>query len=194
MPHPLSLLWWELPIPPKIQIFMWLLHSNRILTKDNLITKGWVGDATCLFCAQDEIVDHLFLTCQLTQTIWFWMGHSQEHFSRWTSCDHIVHFVVTLPQPQQTSFLLVYSALCWTLWKYINVLIFNHVHSKSARNLILLIISLVTYWTGNTAKKVKDATAIWLPQYLDEIPLCSIPPGEALPVESYPPAEEQDQA
>lgn len=33
------LLWWSIPIPPKIRIFMWLTFRNRILTKHNLRKK-----------------------------------------------------------------------------------------------------------------------------------------------------------
>lgn len=182
MPHPTSLIWWEIPVPPKIQIFMWLLSSDRILTKTNLIHRGWGGDPACLFCGQPETRDHLFVTCPITQTIWFWMGNSQLHFHNWSSCDHVVHFAHTLPKIDKISFLVVYSALCWTLWKYQNDLCFNQINPKTSRNLILLIISLVTYWTGNASKRVKEGTALWLPQYLDEIPLCSVPPGDALPI------------
>jgi hypothetical protein len=44
--------------------------------------------------------------------------------------------------------------------------------------IILLIISLVEYWTGHTKKKVKDAAFEWLPEMLDAIPLRSWDPND----------------
>jgi hypothetical protein len=40
---------WKGKIPPKINIFLWLMENNPILTKDNLIKRGWVGDPKCVF-------------------------------------------------------------------------------------------------------------------------------------------------
>jgi hypothetical protein len=34
---------WKGKIPAKIKIFMWLLESNAILTKDNMIKRKWLG-------------------------------------------------------------------------------------------------------------------------------------------------------
>jgi hypothetical protein len=71
---PNSRLWWDIPIPHKIQIFMWLTCQSKILTKDQLREKGWIGSASCPFCNADETVNHLFITCSLVRQVWFWMG------------------------------------------------------------------------------------------------------------------------
>lgn len=44
----------------------------------------------------------------------------------------------------------------------------------------MLIISLVTDWTGNVSKKVKDAAALWITDTLDAIPLQSLAPDEEM--------------
>jgi|ERR1017187_8805843 hypothetical protein len=67
-------IWWQLPVPPKIRVCMWLLTKKRILTKVNLIKKGWLGNPHCHFCGMDEDVNHLFVKCSYTRKIWFWMG------------------------------------------------------------------------------------------------------------------------
>jgi hypothetical protein len=46
-------------IPLKVKIFMWLTLKNSILTKDNLLTRGWTGNELCHFYTQQETVDHL---------------------------------------------------------------------------------------------------------------------------------------
>ena len=44
----------------------------------------------------------------------------------------------------------------------------------------MLIISLVHYWTGTVKEPVLQATTLWLPMNLDEIPLDSWHPDEYL--------------
>lgn len=51
---------WKLNIPPRIQIFLWLLSKNKALTRDNLAKRREVTDKTCLFCNEAESVMHLF--------------------------------------------------------------------------------------------------------------------------------------
>lgn len=94
---------------------MWLTQYNRILTKDNLASKGWTGTQQCVFCNDSESISHLFLNCPLTQQIWFWLGQSQEYMHQWASFDDIIQFAVQLPTTQRYSFLIVFSALCWTV-------------------------------------------------------------------------------
>jgi hypothetical protein len=38
---------WKLKVPLKIKIFMWFLHRNVILTKDNLAKQNWNGWKKC---------------------------------------------------------------------------------------------------------------------------------------------------
>ena len=56
---------WKLIIPPRINIFLWLLSRNKLLTRDNLGEKRELQDQTCLFCCEIESVNHLSLTVVL---------------------------------------------------------------------------------------------------------------------------------
>jgi len=179
-PHPH--LWWHLPIPKKIRVFMWLLNNNKILTKNILRSRGWNGNTQCSFCDALEIRDHLFLNCPLIQQVWFWLGKSQNFLHTWHSCTDIIHFCLSLPKEEHTSFLLIYSALCWTIWKHRNDMCFNQSPPKNARSIIFLIISLLEYWTGNTTMQVKEATSLWITDNMDAITLQIIPPDASLAV------------
>lgn len=75
-----ALLWWQIPVPHKIKVFMWLMTKNKILTKSNLRKRGWKGSVQCQFCHELESTNHLFLLCPFTQQIWFWMGLSQQYY------------------------------------------------------------------------------------------------------------------
>lgn len=116
------LLWWKLPVPPKIRVFMWLVSKNRILIKHNLQKRGWTGNFYCHFCGMAEEVDHLFLSCTYSKTVWFWMGQCQDFFTGWHSMSEsdIVTFALTLKAENRSAFLIVVSAVCWSIWKHRN--------------------------------------------------------------------------
>jgi hypothetical protein len=59
----------EAKIPMKIMIFMWLMHENAILTKDNLSRRNWQGDKRCFFCNTFESIEHLFFDCCMARYI-----------------------------------------------------------------------------------------------------------------------------
>ena len=61
---------WKLKVPLKIKIFMWFLSRKVLLTKDNLIRRNWTGCKRCVFCHDDETVEHLFISCPFTRHIW----------------------------------------------------------------------------------------------------------------------------
>jgi hypothetical protein len=46
---------WKLHVPSRLHIFLRLLANNKTLTRDNLAIRRNVDDATCLFCAEEEI-------------------------------------------------------------------------------------------------------------------------------------------
>ena len=51
---------WKLQIPPGMQIFLWSLANNRLLSRDNFPKRREVMDQSCLFCKEKETVIHLF--------------------------------------------------------------------------------------------------------------------------------------
>ena len=61
---------WKIKVPLKIKIFMWLLHRQVILTKDNLAKRNWNGNQGCCFCDHKESLQHLFFECQFAKTVW----------------------------------------------------------------------------------------------------------------------------
>lgn len=66
-----GLIWWHLQMPLKIKVFMWPVSKHEILTKDNLVKKGWTRFTHCCFCSVDESVDYLFLDYSFAQQILF---------------------------------------------------------------------------------------------------------------------------
>ena len=99
------------------------------------------------------------------------MGLSQQHYKNWSTFQHILEFAFTLKGDIQTAFLIMLSALCWTIWKIRNELCFQQVPKKTFKTIVMLIISLISYWSGNVKRQVKDLLALWLPEDPDVIPL-----------------------
>ena len=61
---------WKVKVPLKIKVFMWFVHKQVILTKDNLVKRNWTGSTRCNFCDRDETIKHLFLDCPLAKVLW----------------------------------------------------------------------------------------------------------------------------
>jgi len=61
---------WKLKIPSRVQIFLWLLSKNKLLTRDNLAKRRNVDDKSCIFCSEPESIHHLFIDCCVAKIMW----------------------------------------------------------------------------------------------------------------------------
>ena len=133
---------WKLKIPLKIKIFMWFLHNKVLLTKGNLVKTNWVGCSTCCFCGSQETIEHLFISCPFARLLW-----------------RIVNFAFDLPPPANVTNMfgnwlngvdkkskarirIGVSALCWSIWRCRNDIIFN----KNKTFNLLQVIHMVAHW------------------------------------------------
>ena len=61
---------WNVKVPLRVKVFMWFVHKQVILTKDNLVKRNWTGSTRCSFCDRDENIKHLFFDCPLAKVLW----------------------------------------------------------------------------------------------------------------------------
>jgi hypothetical protein len=61
---------WNIVVPPKIHLFLWLLSHNKLATVDNLNKKGLDQPVQCCFCNEKETINHLFFGCVVARAIW----------------------------------------------------------------------------------------------------------------------------
>jgi hypothetical protein len=54
---------WNIKVPPKIQLFIWLLSHNKLATVDNLNKNGMSKPERCCFCSENESIRYLFFEC-----------------------------------------------------------------------------------------------------------------------------------
>ena len=65
---------WTQNLPLKIPCFIWLVENGRILTWDQLQSRGFHGPSRCVLCERnEEDIYHLFLACPF-------MVYIQAHF------------------------------------------------------------------------------------------------------------------
>jgi hypothetical protein len=61
---------WDLKIPPRVQIFLWLLSQNKIMTRDNLRHRGIQKSLFCELCSELESVKHLLFDRLVSRLLW----------------------------------------------------------------------------------------------------------------------------
>jgi hypothetical protein len=61
---------WNLKFPPRIQVFLWLFSQNKIMTRDNLRTRGMVKPLECEMCKELETVKHIMFECIVAKLLW----------------------------------------------------------------------------------------------------------------------------
>ena len=113
---------WKLRIVPRVQIFLWLVYNNKILTRNNLAKRQHVPHMTCVFCAEAESCQHLFFDCVVSIELWRAIADISgvgkisniENLATWWVSNK-KHAVVNA----------LHSAAMWGLWKIRNNLCFN---------------------------------------------------------------------
>lgn len=96
---------WKLNIPPRVQMFLWLLSSNRLLIRDNLAKRREVSDPSCLFYAESESILHLFFDYYVASNVWRFIsellqinvsGSYESVAALWIANKiHMIHNIVT---------------------------------------------------------------------------------------------------
>jgi hypothetical protein len=57
-------------VPPRVQLFLWLLSKNKILTQDSLDKRRRVDDHSCVFCSELETTNHFLFECVMAWRAW----------------------------------------------------------------------------------------------------------------------------
>lgn len=61
---------WKIRVPQIVKIFLWYLRKGVLLTKDNLSKRNWQGNKSCVFCHNNETIEHLLFECRFTRILW----------------------------------------------------------------------------------------------------------------------------
>nr|XP_043639212.1 uncharacterized protein LOC122610279 [Erigeron canadensis] len=122
---------WNRLAPLKVNILGWRIEQNRLPIKDLLLQRNIaVTSPSCPICNNhDETVAHLFLHCQLADSLWTFLSlwcrlplpkpsNLRELFD--------LHTTAEIDTRKKKFVNLVVLAYCWILWKTRNDLVFNN--------------------------------------------------------------------
>jgi zinc-binding in reverse transcriptase len=137
---------WKSHIPFKIQIFLWLVRKNKIITWVNLQKKGWKGCITCLFCDKEENADHLFVQCPYVNSIWQWLTQYNNFIFVGMTLEDIWLLDAVIPFKNMIVVEMIRSVVMWTIWLEKNRIYFQNKGVRSFKIIGMHILSLVTYW------------------------------------------------
>lgn len=132
-------------MPLKIQIFVWLVRRNRVLTKTNLVKRGIEIDTKCMFCDEVETTDHLFVQCPFIKTFWQWIAlYNNFYFHGQTFQDF---WLIDAQVPLKDKYVIEIKrgAVLWIIWLERNKLCFTDKLKRSFRAIGLHIISIAQF-------------------------------------------------
>ena len=133
---------WKLKIPLKIKIFMWFLSNKVLLTKDNLVKRNWTGCTKCVFSGEQETVEHLFISCPLARLIWRTVNFTYDLPSPTSVTNMFGNWLNGVDRKSKARIRIGVSALCWSIWRCRNDIIFN----KKTNFNFLQVILMMAHW------------------------------------------------
>jgi zinc-binding in reverse transcriptase len=137
---------WELKLSLKVRCFLWLVIQNKVLTTDNLCRKGWVGPLSCVFCSNNESVNHLFLICLFLFDFWCAFNTYNIHKVKLqlTLISDLWDSALQLSGLDRRFALSVLAVIFWVRWNEHNIMIFSN---HSVLSLILLFLKWQFFFT-----------------------------------------------
>lgn len=142
---------WKLQIPPRVQMFLWLLSKNKTLISDNLAKRRELADLTCLFCNEIEMVDHLFFDCSVAKRLL----HIVLNILKLPEvCNYEILASRSLANKRHTVNNIICAAVMWCLRKFRNDTCFQGRVWTSEKQVLV--------WTAEMLRK-------WLPMFKMEV-------------------------
>ena len=134
---------WDICVPPRVHIFLWLLSNNKTLTRTNLAKRRHVDDTTCLFCSEQETVHHLFFECCVPKVLWTYiseifhvaLGTDYESIARWWISNKTYKVMNCFS-----------AALMWCLWKFRNEMCFQGKMWRGEKLLLSRLYNMLKSW------------------------------------------------
>lgn len=149
---------WAIKVPPRVLFFLWLLFNNRSLTRDNLAKRKKIEDKTCLFCCEEEFVQHLFFDCVVVKQCW----HIMAHILHIRIEENLIDIGKYWLSPKKYIVVnIVTSTVLWTVWKLRNEICFQRTSWKSMEILLYRIAGVLQSWTLLCLQEWRDQLLEW---------------------------------
>jgi len=107
-----------------LDLFVWLVGKERILTWDALRRRGWSGPGICLLCRlNSEDTTHLLVQCPFTTELWNLLLKHYALPYKWSDFSFADCFSTWIAQRSAPMSLAVFA--CWHLWIERNFTVFE---------------------------------------------------------------------
>jgi hypothetical protein len=142
---------WKVKVPLKIIFFMWFLSNKVLLTKDNLAKRQWNGCTKCVFCGEQETIEHLFISCPLAKLVWRAVNFTFDLPPPTNIINLFGNWLNGVDRQSKASIRIGVSALCWSIWRVRNDIIFNKKPSFHFLQVIYMMAHWVQLWVARGA-------------------------------------------
>lgn len=122
-----------------------MVGQNHILTKDNLLKKGWTGDPKCVFFSKVETVDHLFVRCPFAFSIWRWIALHNGFLFDVNYIQELWKMGSCITSKDDNLVEIIYGVVIWNIWLERNRIIFKDGHVKHIQLLGSKIIAVAKF-------------------------------------------------
>ncbi|PWA97103.1 RNA-directed DNA polymerase, eukaryota [Artemisia annua] len=150
---------WSKDVLIKINVFIWKLLLDKLLTRDNLEEKGLdVPSSLCGICDDvTECSSHVFLSCQVAMEIWRQIGRWWDlDIPHLSSMKDLLGWVdnLKISKIQRMGLYNVVITAAWSIWRFRNETVFGV--NKPKKALIFdFIVSQDFFWMSNRNKKLR---------------------------------------
>ncbi|KAJ0732921.1 putative RNA-directed DNA polymerase [Helianthus annuus] len=129
---PAYLFRWNNLVPKKVGVVAWRAIAERLPTRLALVYRNVnIGDTRCIFCGEyEESSEHLFVSCQFSQTVWIIMA-------QWCKIPPILafclrdlldlHFFMQGSNRKKKVINAIVQVVIWSIWRMRNEVIFGQV-------------------------------------------------------------------
>jgi hypothetical protein len=150
---------WKIKVPLKIKIFMWFLNNKVLLTKDNLLKRSWKGCSKCVFCGEQETVEHLFITCPFARLVWRTIDFAFDLPPPVNITNMFGNWLNGVNRQLKGQIRIGVSAVCWSIWRYRNDVVFNKKPNVSFLQVIHMMVHWIQLWAFLLPLEQRDAMA-----------------------------------
>jgi hypothetical protein len=165
---------WRVKLPLRVKTFLWLLLKKSILTRDVLLRRWGKCTTNCLFCGQNESIDHLFFACPLARYIWNVVSCATGFNCQFASASHCFNvWLKRFPVGRRKILAVGVAAVIWAIWKARNLACFENKWPKEPVEVLHRVTYWIDYWCNlqvkETAKLELQQGAKLLGRIADEV-------------------------
>jgi hypothetical protein len=146
---------WKAKLPYKIKIFLWLVETKAILTKDNIIRRKWQGDPSCYFCDTEENRDHLLFQCPIARCVWGIIAICLGTDLIPNKCYQYWEWAKRHSPGSMLEHTFGLAAVCSAIWKARNKACFEQKYIKHPAEIVIHACALMKHWAGLYKKELQ---------------------------------------